>query len=235
LPDDVSLKTLDSNYGWGRAFNFALTEWLEKEDTSYCITCAHDAQPVGNCIIQLRDALSANPRAGIACPEYGIPEVPQYSPVRGARLVPVVARPMGTVEDVAFAHGTLTMFRRECLEQIGLFDPRHFAYGDETEIGIRAKRLGWSVVLVWGAVLINPGSATAKPLLGYLWTRNSLLMARQFGGLLASLTRALLIVVNSVRLLLIGRDRAAWMLFRARLLAVSDYYLGHFGQPVHRF
>ena len=40
------------------------------------------------------------------------------------------------------------LFRRECLEDVGLFDERYFAYGDEMEIGLRAARHGWKNVEV---------------------------------------------------------------------------------------
>ena len=52
------------------------------------------------------------------------------------------------------------LVRRQCLDEIGLFDQRYFAYGDEHDLGARAVRHGWKVVLVWGSIVTNPATRT---------------------------------------------------------------------------
>ena len=83
---------------------------------------------------------------------------------------------------MAATHGTLVLARRNCIQQSGLFDERYFAYGDETEICLRAGLRGWRSALVWGAILVNPGSWTPKPLVSYLYARNMLLTIRMYKG-----------------------------------------------------
>ncbi|MBC8096447.1 MAG: glycosyltransferase [Akkermansiaceae bacterium] len=231
IPSGIELLRLAENRGWGGGVNVLLKSWLAAQGSSFCFVTAHDALPVAGCLRQLLEAMKANPRLGIVCPEYGKPELPTFSPIHGARLVPIPSRTNGTVELVAFAHGTLMLFRRECLEQIGLFDERYFAYGDETEIGLRARKHRWDVAVAWGAVVINPGSWTPTPLLGYLWARSSLLMARTYGGWSSVIIRASLMLARNVVLSFSPASRRTLSSPTARLLAIRDFLLNRFGSP----
>lgn len=231
LPAAVKVTRLDRNRGWGGGANVAFKAWLESGAGEYCFLSAHDAIPKADCLHEMITAMDQDKQLGLVCPEYGLPELPHYSPIRGPRLLPCEPRKTGTVERVDFAHGTLALFRRACLEKIGLFDERYFAYGDETEIGLRANRQGWGVAVVWGAIVENPGSWTSSPLMGYLWARSSLLMARVYGGWGATLVRTGLMLMNN---LYFTFQPSRWQTIsspRARTLAILDFYRGRFGYP----
>jgi GT2 family glycosyltransferase len=231
IPANVELVRLAENRGWGGGLNVLLKSWLEGNDGAYCFVSAHDALPAPGCLSQLLAAMNADPRLGIASPEYGKPELPMFTPVRGAWLAPVPIRQAGTVELVPFPHGTLMMLRRECLAEIRLFDERYFAYGDETEIGLRARRHNWNVAIVWGSIVTNPGSWTPSPMLGYLWARSSLLMARTYGGWASALIRAVLMLIRNAMLGLNPRNWRTLSSPAARTLAVRDFLLSRFGCP----
>jgi GT2 family glycosyltransferase len=47
-------------------------------------------------------------------------------------------------EEVLWPDGCACMFRRAMIEQIGGFDEDFFAYGDDAELGLRARIAGWS-------------------------------------------------------------------------------------------
>jgi N-acetylglucosaminyl-diphospho-decaprenol L-rhamnosyltransferase len=120
-------------------------------------------------------------------------------------------------------------FRRTCLQEIGLFDDRYFAYGDELEICLRANRAGWRTAVVWSAKVKNPETSVPKSLVTYLQTRGTLLVANDYGGKSASLLRAVLIIVNTMRLVVLGKlDRNA---AAAKIRAVSDFLRGRLGKP----
>ena len=236
LPPDVELIRLVENRGWGGGLNVLLTKWLESEDGQFCFVSAHDALPQAECLSMLLDSMQGDSnRTGIACAEYGVAHLAQFSPVRGPRLVTIPPRQSGSVETVPYPHGTLMLFRRHCLEDVGLFDERYFAYGDEMEIGLRAQRYGWKTVVVWGAVVINPGSWTPSRTLSYLATRNSLLMASMYGGGLSAALRVALMVPNTLRLMLFRSAHASTFSPLARAAAVRDFCLGHFGPPPDEF
>jgi GT2 family glycosyltransferase len=228
---DVELIRLDKNRGWGGALNIALKNWLERRTNRYCIMSAHDAVPAAECLRLLIEAAEADPRVGIACPQYHDPLIARFSPWRGVVPERVSALPRGVAQPVDAAHGTLMLCRRECLQQIGLFDERYFAYGDEHELGMRANRNGWKVVMVWGAIVTNPGTSTASPLRSYLFARNSLLLVRDYAGWWSALLRASLILLNTVLLSLQSPRGDFAFSARARFQAVRDYFAGRCGKP----
>ena len=46
-------------------------------------------------------------------------------------------------EEVLWPDGCAAMYRKEMLDQIGGFDEDFFAYGDDAELGLRARIAGW--------------------------------------------------------------------------------------------
>jgi GT2 family glycosyltransferase len=231
LPEGVEVITLPQNVGWGPAHNVVIRRWLETEKSDYCIVAAHDALAQDDCLAKLVKAIEQHPDWGMVCPEYGEPTRPRFNPLRGATLEHVTPRAPGTHEEVEFCHGTLAMFRRQCLSEIGVYDEGYFAYGDEAEIGIRARRKGWKVGLVWGAVLINPGSWSGGPVIAYLWTRNSLKLARSFGGFLGMVGRLAVVLLATFREKLQGALESSMSSPKARLIGIRDYFRGYCGGP----
>ncbi len=65
-----------------------------------------------------------------------------------------------TVEDVAWPDGCAAMYRKSMLDQIGGFDEDFFAYGDDAELGLRARIAGWNCLYVPGAVVYHRRGAT---------------------------------------------------------------------------
>ena len=229
LPPETRVLNLESNHGWGGALNVALASWLKDESNSYCLISAHDAIPASGCLVLLIAAAEADPQLGIVCPQYPEPFVAEISRLHGVYPQKVNQGPSGLAQIVSVPHGTLMLLRRECLQSIGLFDPRYFAYGDEHELGLRATRRGWKVGMVWGAIVTNPETSTASRWRSYLFARNSLILVRDYFGRLAVLMRAAAIILSASRRPFSNRDSA----FSAgeRLRAVRDYFAGRNGRP----
>lgn len=61
-----------------------------------------------------------------------------------------------------FPSGCAAVYRRFMLKHIGLFDERFFCYNEDTELGIRAAKAGWSCVYVHGAIAHHHGSASTS-------------------------------------------------------------------------
>ena len=76
------------------------------------------------------------------------------------------------VDDFDWAHdearecdwipGCYYLIRRECFEQIGLFDPLFFLYYEEVDHCRLAKAAGWKVIYFPGAVVVHLGGESAK-------------------------------------------------------------------------
>lgn len=83
-------------------------------------------------------------------------------------------------EEVLWPDGCAAMYRKEMLDQIGGFDEDFFAYGDDAELGLRARIAGWRCLYTPMAVVRHHRSATlGKDSMGRLELieRNRLLLA----------------------------------------------------------
>jgi GT2 family glycosyltransferase len=81
------------------------------------------------------------------------------------------------MQEILFPPGCGAMYRKSVLDEIGLFDEDFFAYGDDTEIGIRARLAGWKCFYVPRAIIYHKNSGTAgrySPLKAFYVERNRL-------------------------------------------------------------
>ena len=64
------------------------------------------------------------------------------------------------VEEILWPDGCAALYRRSMLVQIGAFDEDLFAYGDDAELGMRARVAGWKCLYVPSAVVYHHRGAT---------------------------------------------------------------------------
>ncbi|MFA6548434.1 MAG: glycosyltransferase family 2 protein [Candidatus Margulisiibacteriota bacterium] len=57
--------------------------------------------------------------------------------------------------DILLPSGCAALYRREMLDQIGLFDERFFAYCEDTDLGLRARLAGWKCRFVPKAIVYH--------------------------------------------------------------------------------
>ena len=84
------------------------------------------------------------------------------------------------VEEIAWPDGCACMFRREVLDRIGGFDEDLFIFGDDSELGLRARIAGWSCLYIPTAVVRHHRGgavAVASTRRLYLIERNRVLLA----------------------------------------------------------
>jgi GT2 family glycosyltransferase len=77
-------------------------------------------------------------------------------------------------EEVLWPDGCAAMYRKSMLDEIGGFDEDLFAYGDDAELGLRARLAGWRCLYTPSAVVRHHRSAT----LGKLSVRRLALIER---------------------------------------------------------
>ena len=83
-------------------------------------------------------------------------------------------------EEVFFSSGCACLYRREMLNDIGLFDEDFFAYADDTDMGWRAQLAGWKCIYNPKAIVYHRHSASSSaysPLKAFLVERNRLWVA----------------------------------------------------------
>jgi len=225
----ASLLALGRNTGFGPAANAGLRWWLEHGAGDWVVVAPHDALPEPECLARLLDAVSGRAGAGLASAEYGEPGKPVVDRYFGGILVDSDRVPGW--EAAGHPHGTLMALRRACLEDIGLFDERYFAYCEEADLGERARRAGWEVGVVWGAVVRNPSWDVGGEVADYLMLRNSLLLVRHHFGRYPAFIRLVMAVGSTAWQLVVPRRRSPVFSAVARGRAIRDFLLGRFGPP----
>jgi len=83
-------------------------------------------------------------------------------------------------EEIIWPDACAALYHRRLLSETGGFDESFFAYGDDADLGMRARLLGWKGRYVPEAVVFHRHSATAgaySPLKVMLVERNRLLLA----------------------------------------------------------
>lgn len=78
------------------------------------------------------------------------------------------------IEEVLWPDGCAALYRKAMLDEIGGFDEDLFAYGDDAELGLRARIAGWKCLYVPGALVRHRRGAT----LGLLSSRRLELIER---------------------------------------------------------
>ena len=209
--------------------NVGLRRWLERGAGEWVAVAPHDALPEPDCLWRLLDAVAERPRAGLASAEFGEPGKPVVDRYFGGILVDR-QRDEGW-EDAGHPHGTLLLARRGCLEAIGLFDERYFAYCEEADLGLRASVAGWEVGVVWGAIVRNPSVSVRSEVAEYLMLRNSLLLVREHFGRYPAFIRICFALVNTTRLGLHPAARGPFFSWPARRRALRDFLRRRLGPP----
>jgi hypothetical protein len=134
-----------------------------------------------------------------------------------------------------FVTGCALLIKQSVIEQVGVLDPRFFAYYEETEWCVRASQAGFKILHVphshiWHKISIV--ARAASPQVHYYMVRNRLLFLQ--------LTRATprawsnTLFGNYARILLNWTIRPKWRhkapQRRAMLQAIGDYARGRFGR-----
>jgi GT2 family glycosyltransferase len=241
LPAEVTLLPQAENLGFGPGANVGLRWFLQGGDPSalrdnsapaeWLAVCPHDARPWPDCLATALAELARHPWAGLASADVGDNLTPAVDRYFGA--VPERARVLRGWEPAGYPHGTLMFARRSCLEEIGLFDERYFAYVEEADLALRASAAAWQVGVIRGAEVRNASIGSELAVVDYLQQRNTLLLAREHYGRYALFLRTVMALWHLGTGLVSDthRRRDPYWTARARLLALRDYALHRFGPP----
>jgi GT2 family glycosyltransferase len=227
---DVVVLDAGGNLGFGPGANVGFRHFLSTDERWDWIALApHDALPQPDCLRRLLDALDERPRAGLACADVGDNATPIVDPYFGGILAPA-ATDEGW-ETAGHPHGTLMLARRRCLEDVGLFDERYFAYCEEADLALRAAAAGWECGLVRGAMVRNPYVGSASAAIDYLQLRNTLLLVREHSGRYHAFIRYVIALWHLLSGAVRPSRRGPYWNARGRVAALADYSRGRFGPP----
>lgn len=234
LPTEVELLELGANTGFGPAANRGFEHLLaQAAPAPFLAVAPHDALPEDGCVGRILAELDRHPDAGLVCADVGDGHRPVFDRYLGG-----ITLPSGVAEgweSVDYPHGTLMVARRTCLLDVGLFDERYFAYCEEADLGLRARRAGWDVGLVHGARVHNPTMRSGSLAVDYLMQRNTIQLVRRHSGRYPAGMRF------AIGVLELARGALGWgppqFLYapRARLWALVDVLRRRHGPPPARY
>lgn len=190
---NVTVIEAGENLGYAGGNNVGL-QWAFDHDADYALLLNNDAEVAPDFLRLLVEAAEADARIGIAGPTiyyHGRPPVVWSAGGsidwrRGKTwmvgLDELDIGQFGEVpREVDFLTGCALLVRISALERVGLLDERFFAYYEETEWCVRARRAGFNVVHVPRAHIwhkISPEARANSPLVHYYMTRNRLLFLK---------------------------------------------------------
>lgn len=229
LPGGVEVLELGANRGFGPGANAGFRWFLAHDPATWLGVAPHDAEPLAGCLRRLLDEVGSRPRAGLASADVGDGLTPVVDRYFGA--IPAKATVTDGWESAGYPHGTLMLARRACLEEVGLFDERYFAYCEEAELALRARDLAWEVGVVRGAGVRNQDVGSEAAVIDYLQLRNTLLMVREHSGLYHATIRLVMALGQLGGGLVASGRRGPYWSPRARLRAIVDHLRHRYGPP----
>jgi len=228
--DDVVVVPTGVNLGFGPAANVGYRRFLADEAVGdWVVLAPHDALPEPTCLSHMLAVLSERPRAGLACADVGDGATPVVDPYFGGILAPATVREGW--EPAGHPHGTLMLARRACLEEIGIFDERYFAYCEEADLALRGKAAGWESGLVRGAMVKNPYVGSASAAIDYLQLRNTLLLVREHSGAYHAFIRFSIALWHLASGAVAPSRRGPYWSVEGRARGLVDFLRGRYGPP----
>jgi len=183
---DANLIVNQTNLGFGGGNNVG----IRASQGRYIMMLNNDTRLDSRCVEELKRSVEKEDRYG-ACAskillEYednlidaaGIVACPDGLSIGRGRLEK--GNTYDEEAEVFFASDCACLYRREMLEDIGLYDEDFFAYADETDMGWRAQLAGWKCIYNPKAVVYHFHSASAgtySPFKAYLVERNRIWVA----------------------------------------------------------
>jgi len=183
---DLRLLVNHKNRGYGAGNN----RGIEEAKGRYIFVLNSDTEVENGCVEALWNCIETDQKIGVTTPKIllydrrdtidaaGLTVYPDGLSIGRGRLEP--QEKYSRREEVFFGSGCASLFRREMLEEIGLFDAHFFAYAEDTDLGWRARLRGWKAYYVPEAVVYHHHSktfGTYSPLKAFLVERNRIWVA----------------------------------------------------------
>lgn len=194
---DVIVLPQDRNLGYGEGNNLGMAEALARGADAVFLA-NNDLTLESGALTRLASVLVANPDLGIVGPRVLEGADPTTLWAAGGAIT--WRRNLSTLlgqgrrdgvewrgsRDVDYVPGCALLMRREVLERVGDFDAEFFAYSEDVDLCLRARRAGFGVRCVGEVSATHASSASTgggyNPRRKYMMGVNSIWFLRKHGG-----------------------------------------------------
>jgi GT2 family glycosyltransferase len=244
---NVTLLEQDINYGYAGGNNIGI-QYAKTLGADYILLLNNDVEVKPDFLGQMMAVAEEHPFVGIIGPTIYYFDQPEQIWSAGGRVdwVRGEAMMMGLNEmeigqfgviprPVEWITGCALLIKMAVIEQIGSLDERFFAYYEEAEFCLRARRAGWGVVHVPTAKIwhkISSRAREASPQVNYYMSRNRLLFLKLTGAEFIAWVNTL-VLDYGIRLInwsINPKWRGKKQQRLALMQAVMDYFRGRFGK-----
>ena len=183
---DIKLVVNEKNLGFGGGNNVGILTSRGR----YIMMLNNDTRLDSKCIEELKKSIEKDDRYGACASKILLEYEDNLIDAAGIVVCPDgLSIGRGRLEkgdrydeevEVFFASDCACLYRREMLENIGLYDEDFFAYADETDMGWRAQLAGWKCIYNPKAIVYHFHSAstgTYSPFKAFLVERNRIWVA----------------------------------------------------------
>lgn len=165
----VRLICNDGNYGFARATN----QGVRATTGGYAAALNNDTRPEPGWLTEMVDAMEMGEKVGMVASQIRLAHRPDLMDSAGIEVDVLgiawnrhfgrpVAQETAEVVEVFGPCGAAALYRREMLDEVGLFDERYFAYYEDVELAWRARRAGWRCLYAPNARVLHLHSATGR-------------------------------------------------------------------------
>jgi hypothetical protein len=192
----VSIVRNDRNYGFAEGNNIGIRIAIARRP-DYIMLLNNDTIVDKHFLNELVFVAQSDPKIGIVGPKIffyppkgggsdtiyfaGGKVIRSLGQVLHVGLHKVDVPEFGDIKEVDFITGCCMLVKVEVIEKIGMLNPNYFAYFEDLDWNIRARKAGFKIVFVPEAKIWHKASATTgylSPTHMYLMTRNRILFAR---------------------------------------------------------
>jgi GT2 family glycosyltransferase len=155
---------------WNMGFGAAANQALRRSTAPYFATLNDDAIPGPEWLGALVRAMESRPGVGMCASAIRLPGASELDSAGMLISGDATSKQRGhlqpperysTQEEVLCPSGCAALYRREMLDQIGLFDEDFFLYCEDTDLGLRGRWAGWKCLYAPDAAVEHRYSQTA--------------------------------------------------------------------------
>jgi len=181
---ELSWLILPENRGFAAGANAGIARALER-GAHQILLLNPDCELRAGCVAALHEAMDQNPRTAAAAPRIARPDGRPEPWTGRLSFGPLVIAARGPVApEPQWLLGTCLLIRAAAWREVGPFEETFFAYFEDVDWGLRARRRGWSLLHWPAAVALHSGAASSGGDLysgakRYLMARGAALLVRR--------------------------------------------------------